>query len=123
MIHEASSRRMVNPKDNTSRSSVDFMIADEMAKTLALSLLAILKKLSGHLHSMWKFRCDQRHGRDLDHHESERSRQTIQRITKLSSLRSAVLPDDRRIFYPTLTQHLTKPQSLLTPLMKQLSGH
>ena len=88
-----------------------------------LSLLVVLKKLSGHIHDLWKFRCDQRHGRDRDDHESERSRQTIQRITELYSLRSSVLPDDRRIFYPTLAQHLTKPQSLLRAWLTNHEDH
>ena len=60
---------------------------------------------------------------DIDTLESEISRRTITQITSLYSLRHSVLPEDRKLFYPSLALHLQQPQSALRAWLHNHSSH
>ena len=72
---------------------------------------------------IWLFRNDQRHGMDTEFHESERSRQTVASIIDLYNLRASVLPCDRHLFFDSVDEHLSQPQSSLRAWLTNHSHH
>ena len=77
------------------------------------TILSCLPTLWSSIFQIWSFRCDQRHSKSLQHHESELRRQALLQVTNLYSLRQRVLPTDRHIFYSDMSAHLTESTSNL----------
>ena len=78
-----------------------------------LGPLKSLRLLIQNIQSIWNFRNSQRHGVDNELHQSELSRQTIDTIVDLYELRDRVLPCDKHLFFSSVDDHLSQPQSSL----------
>ena len=79
--------------------------------SICTSILRCLDCLVSSVHSIWKFRCDQRHSVSNAIHASEARRQACTTITSLYTYRNLVLPTDRHIFHSSLADHLTQSTS------------
>ena len=78
-----------------------------------LGPLKLLRLLIRNIQSIWKFRNFQRHGADNELHQSELSHQTIDTIVDLYELCDRILPCNKHLFFPSIDDHLSKPQSSL----------
>ena len=58
------------------------------------------------VHSLWKFRCSQRHSCNLAQHDSKLRHQAHQQLTELFQFHPRVLPSDPSIFKANLHVHL-----------------
>lgn len=84
------------------------------------SLVFVLLSLWQNIHSLWIFRCSQRHSSDLTVLENESRRQAEQTITALYQQKNLVLPSDRHIFHSSLQEHL---QDSLPDLQAWILNH
>ena len=82
--------------------------------------LSWLSSVLTSIHSMWIFRCQQRHSTTLAIHEAEQLRQARIRLSELYAYRTTVLPTDRHIFRSSLEEHLKDD---LPSILAWISNH
>ena len=86
-------------------------------------ILSVISSVWDDLFALWRLRCDQRHGLTMQSQESKISRSTIAQITSLYEIKNFVMPEDRKLFFPSLAEHLRQPQSALCAWLHNHSDH
>ena len=82
--------------------------------------LSVVNTIWDNLLALWRFRNEQRHGKDMAAQASEQTRQVTQQLTDLYRLHLSVLPEHRALFRSSLSMHLCEPTA---DLLAWLANH
>ena len=98
-------------------------LVDSPPPTSLHPFLLPLQTIFTNIHTLWKFRCAQRHSHDLARQDAEHLRQAHQQLTELYQLRMHVLPRDRSLFKSSLRAHLRDNLSDISAWLHNHSPH
>ena len=83
-------------------------------------LTSVVNTTWSSLHDLWRFRNEQRHGKDTAAQETEQVRQIVLQLTDLYQVSRSVLPEHRDLYCSSLDEHLCEP---IANLMAWLANH